>query len=62
MPAQLIEGKKIANKIKDHLREEIESLKRKGELPSLSAIQVGENPGCNPRGYVEFHPEIKSRP
>ena len=45
MPAQLIEGKKIANKIKDHLREEIESLKRKGELPSLSAIQVGENPG-----------------
>ena len=45
MPAKIIDGKKIANEIKEHLRKEIEELKKKGNPPSLSAIQVGENPG-----------------
>ena len=45
MPAKIIDGKKIANEIKEYLRKEIEELKKKGNPPSLSAIQVGENPG-----------------
>ncbi|RLE10914.1 bifunctional 5,10-methylenetetrahydrofolate dehydrogenase/5,10-methenyltetrahydrofolate cyclohydrolase [Candidatus Aerophobetes bacterium] len=45
MPAKIIDGKKIANEIKEYLRKEIEELKKKGNPPSLSAIQVGEDPG-----------------
>jgi len=45
MSAEIIDGKKIANQIKERLREEIDILKKKGKSPSLSAIQVGENPG-----------------
>ena len=45
MAAKIIDGKKIANEIKEHLRKEIEELKKKGNPPSLSAIQVGEDPG-----------------
>jgi len=45
MSAEIIDGKKIANKIKENLKEEIEILKKKENPPSLSAIQVGENPG-----------------
>jgi len=44
MSAQIIDGTKIANKIKENLKEKIGSLKGKGKFPSLSAIQVGENP------------------
>lgn len=45
MAAEIIDGKKIADRIKERLKEEIEVLKEKGRSPSLSAIQVGENPG-----------------
>ena len=45
MPAELIEGKKIADRIKERLKKEIEELKGEGIVPSLSAIQVGESPG-----------------
>lgn len=45
MTAKLIDGVKIANKIKEDLKVEIEDLKNKGYPPSLSAIQVGDNPG-----------------
>jgi len=45
MSAQIIDGVKIADKIKERLREEIQTLKEKGNPPSLSAIQVGEDPG-----------------
>ena len=45
MSAEIIDGKKIANKIKEDLKDEIEILKKRGNSLFLSAIQVGENPG-----------------
>ena len=45
MPAQLLEGKKIAEKIKDTLRKEIEvCTAQTGILPTLRAIQTGDDP------------------
>jgi len=44
MSAQLLEGKTIAGKIKEDLKKEVESLKKKhGSGPKLVAIEVGEN-------------------
>ena len=45
MPTEIIDGVKVANEIKERLRKEIEVLKEKGMPPSLSAIQVGDDPG-----------------
>lgn len=45
MAAQIIDGKRIAGKIKERLIKEIEELKKQGITPSLSAIQVGDDPG-----------------
>lgn len=45
MSAQIIDGKTIAGKIREEIKEEIEILKKKGAVPSLTAIQVGEDPG-----------------
>lgn len=45
MAATLIDGNKIAGEIKEKLVEEIKRLKEKGVSPSLSSIQVGEDPG-----------------
>ena len=45
MSAQIIDGKAIAAKIREEIKEEIENLKKKGTIPSLAAIQVGEDPG-----------------
>ena len=47
MPAELLKGKPISDKIKDELIKEIESLKSKtGAAPKLVAVQVGENPSA----------------
>ncbi|MGI6405218.1 MAG: bifunctional 5,10-methylenetetrahydrofolate dehydrogenase/5,10-methenyltetrahydrofolate cyclohydrolase [Syntrophaceticus sp.] len=43
MPAQLLKGKPIADKIKEDVKKDVEELKAKGVSPSLVAIQVGEN-------------------
>jgi methylenetetrahydrofolate dehydrogenase (NADP+)/methenyltetrahydrofolate cyclohydrolase len=43
MPAELLKGKPIADKIKAEVSKEVEELKKKGVTPSLVAIQVGEN-------------------
>lgn len=45
MAAQIINGKRIAGEIKEKLTKEIEELKKQGITPSLSAIQVGDDPG-----------------
>jgi len=45
LSARIIDGKKISQGIKEHLRKEIELFKKKGNVPSLSAIQLGEDPG-----------------
>lgn len=43
MPAQLLKGKPLADKIKAEVTKEVEELKAKGVYPSLVAIQVGHN-------------------
>jgi methylenetetrahydrofolate dehydrogenase (NADP+)/methenyltetrahydrofolate cyclohydrolase len=45
MTAQLIDGKAVAKRVKEELKEEIVGLKEKHEsFPLLLAVQVGENP------------------
>ena len=45
MEAQLLEGKKIAEKLKQEIAKELEAYKKKfGIVPMLRAIQVGEDP------------------
>lgn len=44
MPAQLIDGKKVAQDIREGLKKEIAELKSKGITPGLAVVLVGENP------------------
>ena len=44
MPAKLLEGKVIAEKLKASIKTEVDSLKTKhGKAPKLLALQIGEN-------------------
>src|SRR3989338_1312980 len=44
MPAQLLDGKVIAEKIKGEIKQEVGRLKQKyGKAPHLAAVQVGKN-------------------
>ena len=45
MEAKLLEGGRIAEKIIEDVKEDVEKLKGKGITPCLNALQVGENPG-----------------
>jgi len=42
--AQIIEGKEIAQKIRDEVADEVQQLKKEGIVPHLTVILVGENP------------------
>lgn len=42
--AQIIDGKKISQEIKDELREKVASLKEEGKEAALAVIQVGNDP------------------
>jgi methylenetetrahydrofolate dehydrogenase (NADP+)/methenyltetrahydrofolate cyclohydrolase len=44
MPAELIDGKKVAADIKEELKKEIETLASKGITPGLAVVLVGEDP------------------
>jgi len=44
MPAEIIDGRKIAEEIREELRQRVEILKGKGVTPGLIAILVGEDP------------------
>jgi methylenetetrahydrofolate dehydrogenase (NADP+)/methenyltetrahydrofolate cyclohydrolase len=44
MPAQIIDGKAIASKLKLQIRQEVEQLKARGVQPGLAAVLVGDNP------------------
>jgi len=44
--AKILDGNEIAGKIKEGLNLQIKKLKEKEIFPSLTAIQVGENPGA----------------
>ncbi|MEA3253737.1 MAG: tetrahydrofolate dehydrogenase/cyclohydrolase catalytic domain-containing protein [Chloroflexota bacterium] len=44
MPAEIIDGRKIAGEIREELRQRVEHLQTKGTTPELVAILVGEDP------------------
>ncbi|OIO01251.1 bifunctional 5,10-methylene-tetrahydrofolate dehydrogenase/5,10-methylene-tetrahydrofolate cyclohydrolase [Candidatus Desantisbacteria bacterium CG_4_10_14_0_8_um_filter_48_22] len=44
MAAQLMDGNVVAKRIKDEVARDMEALKVKGIIPSLAAVQVGDNP------------------
>ena len=43
--AELIDGKELAKKIREQLKEKVEYLKEKGINPKLAVIMVGNDPG-----------------
>jgi methylenetetrahydrofolate dehydrogenase (NADP+)/methenyltetrahydrofolate cyclohydrolase len=44
MPAEIIDGKRISSEIKENLREKVEDLRKKGVVPGLAAVLVGDDP------------------
>ena len=42
--AQIIDGKALAQKVRNNLKKEVETLKAKGKNPKLAVIMVGNNP------------------
>ena len=50
MPAQLVDGKALAEKIKETVQRRVEALKKQGVLPHLAVVLVGENPAS--KAYV----------
>lgn len=44
MPAKIIDGKKVAEEIRAELKARVEVLARKGTIPGLAVILVGEDP------------------
>lgn len=44
MTAQIINGKEIAQAVRQEIRQEVEELKAKGFVPGLAVILVGDNP------------------
>jgi methylenetetrahydrofolate dehydrogenase (NADP+)/methenyltetrahydrofolate cyclohydrolase len=44
LPAQIIDGKKISEQIKEELKKEIENITGKGIQPGLAVVLVGEDP------------------
>jgi len=45
MPAEIIDGKKMADQVRAELRPRLEALASRGVIPGLAAILVGEDPG-----------------
>ena len=45
--AAIIDGKKIAQEIKDELKEKAACLKEKGKTGALAVIQVGDDPASS---------------
>lgn len=44
MPAEIIDGRKIAGEIREELKQRVAKLKERGITPGLAAILVGEDP------------------
>lgn len=44
MPAEIIDGKRISSEIKENLKGKLENLKKRGVVPGLAAVLVGDNP------------------
>lgn len=47
MPAKLIDGKKVAQKVLDKAAKEVAKLKANGVIPGLAIVQMGDNPASN---------------
>lgn len=47
MQGKTIDGKAIAEKVKEELKEEIAALKEKGIIPGLAAVLVGDDPASH---------------
>ncbi|MEK6958329.1 MAG: bifunctional 5,10-methylenetetrahydrofolate dehydrogenase/5,10-methenyltetrahydrofolate cyclohydrolase [archaeon] len=47
MPAKIIDGKKIAEKILEKAKKDVKALKEKGTTPKLVVIQVGDDPASS---------------
>ncbi len=69
MTAQIIEGKKVAQEIREELKTEINQLKMKGIVPGLATVLVGEDPAsqvyiknkiksCEEIGVNSFHQHL----
>ncbi|KNZ70730.1 Methenyltetrahydrofolate cyclohydrolase [Thermincola ferriacetica] len=43
MPAQILDGKKLSNEIKEGLKAEVEALKAKGVVPTIGMLLVGDD-------------------
>ncbi len=52
MSAKIIDGKSVANKIKQEVAAEVAELSKAGKTPRLAAVQVGENPAS--RMYIKM--------
>src|SRR5690625_139949 len=50
MPAEIINGKELANKLRIHMKKEVNHLKENGLTPHLTVILVGDNPAS--KSYV----------
>lgn len=50
MAAKLLDGKDLAGRLKQQMKTEVEALARKGILPGLAVVIVGDNPAS--RSYV----------
>jgi methylenetetrahydrofolate dehydrogenase (NADP+)/methenyltetrahydrofolate cyclohydrolase len=50
MSAQIIDGKKIAQQMREELKEEVEKLRSKGIVPGLGVVLVGQDPAS--QSYV----------
>lgn len=50
MSAKIIDGKKIAQEIKNEVKTEVEKLKQRGIEPTLAVVIVGDDPAS--RSYV----------
>ena len=44
MPANIIDGKRIAAEIREQVKKEVEELKSRGIVPGLATLLVGDNP------------------
>jgi len=52
MSARIIDGKKIAQRLKENLKNEVEDLRTRGIIPRLAVIMVGDNPAS--KIYVDL--------
>ncbi|ASN05289.1 bifunctional methylenetetrahydrofolate dehydrogenase/methenyltetrahydrofolate cyclohydrolase FolD [Virgibacillus necropolis] len=51
MPAEIINGKELAQQLKDNMKEEVSKLREEGLIPHLTVVLIGDNPAS--KSYVK---------